>query len=288
MHILNKKFEKIKPKVCGNTNKMFVDYAAMNTNKKDQQKQQQLEAFKRLNSVLVEKNINHVDFLISLGVKVDSTTQNWNHWKGERGMPHKYVSPACDKLGLNYEWLATGKGAKYKTDVVKEVVASYNATKIKDSNAKWLGGFDLWDGDTPLDDDEVALPFFREVELSAGSGISEVQENHGRKLRFAKKTLRDRSVRMDAAYCVTVNGNSMEPAIPNGATIGINTDEKNIENGKVYAIDHHGELRVKVLYKMPGGLVRVRSFNSDEYPDETHNIEIIKVLGRMFWCSYLC
>ena len=132
------------------------------------------------------------------------------------------------------------------------------------------------------------MPFFREVELAAGSGISEVQENHGRKLRFAKKTLRDRSVRMESAYCVTVKGNSMEPAIPNGATIGINTDETTIENGKVYAIDHHGELRVKVLYRMPGGLIRIRSFNIDEYPDEHHPADEIKILGRMFWCSYLC
>lgn len=160
-----------------------------------------------------------------------------------------------------------------------------------ESNASYLGGFDLWDENTTLTDDEVALPFFREIELAAGSGRAhQVIENHGLKLRFAKSTLKRKSVMPENAYCVTVSGNSMEPVLPDGTTIGIDTGNTTIKNGDIYAIDHAGELRVKMLYKQPGGGLRLRSFNSDEWPDEHYTEQEcaeIKILGRMFWSATL-
>ena len=158
-----------------------------------------------------------------------------------------------------------------------------------DSNAELLGGFDLWDDATPLSDTEVALPFFREIELSAGSGLErQVIKNHGRKLRFSRASLRNKGVLPENAYCVTVTGNSMEPVLLDGSTIGIDIGNTTIKNGDIYAIDHDGHLRVKMLYQMPGGVLRVRSFNSDEWPDEYYSgsaLEDIRILGRMFWSS---
>lgn len=156
-----------------------------------------------------------------------------------------------------------------------------------ESNAEWLGGFDLWDSNTPLDDDEVALPFFREVKLSAGSGSTEVIENHGCKLRFAKSTLKKQGVQAEHGYCATVKGNSMEPVLPDGCTIGVDISKTTVANGDWYAIDHHGELRVKVMYRMPGGGYRLRSFNSDEWPDEQVPEDAVRILGRVFWWSGL-
>jgi phage repressor protein C with HTH and peptisase S24 domain len=182
-------------------------------------------------------------------------------------------------FGVNPEWVQTGNGKKYQPSTI-----------APSSNAEWLGGFDLWDDSTPLRDDEVALPFFREIELSAGSGRHAVQENHGYKLRFAKSTLRKKGVSADHAACVTVSGNSMEPVYPDGCTIGIDTSKNRLVDGDIFAIDHDGELRVKVLYRLPGGGVRLRSFNTVEYPDENYSAEEatkIRILGRVFWWSAL-
>ncbi|MNF17695.1 HTH-type transcriptional regulator PrtR [compost metagenome] len=47
-------------------------------------------------------------------------------------------------------------------------------------------------------------------------------------------------------------------------------------------------LRVRYLYKLPGGGIRIRSENSDEYPDELltrKDCIRIKMLGRVFWWS---
>lgn len=159
-----------------------------------------------------------------------------------------------------------------------------------DANALRAGGFELWDSKTPLHADEVALPFYMEVELSAGAGSEVQREDNGFKLRFAKSTLRKSGVQPEHAACVKITGDSMEPVLPDGSTVGIDTNDKNIKDGKMYAIDHDGMLRVKMLYRLPGGGLRVKSYNSHEYPDETYTPEqaiAIKVIGKVFWSSVL-
>ncbi|MCY1551952.1 HTH-type transcriptional regulator PrtR [compost metagenome] len=47
-------------------------------------------------------------------------------------------------------------------------------------------------------------------------------------------------------------------------------------------------LRVQYLYNLPGGGIRIRSENSDEYPDELltrEDVSCITILGRVFWWS---
>ncbi|MCU7976437.1 helix-turn-helix transcriptional regulator [Shewanella sp. SW36] len=159
-----------------------------------------------------------------------------------------------------------------------------------ESNAEWAGGFDLWDNDSPLGDDEVEIPFYVDIELSAGEGIAEGVEYKGPKLRFAKSSLKRQGVNTDHAACVKVNGNSMEPVLPHGSTVGVDTSATEIVDGKMYAINHDGMMRVKMLYKLPGGGLRLRSYNLDEYPDErldADQLKQVKVIGKVFWYSVL-
>jgi phage repressor protein C with HTH and peptisase S24 domain len=153
--------------------------------------------------------------------------------------------------------------------------------------ASFASTIEEWDEETPLREDETEMSFFKEVQLAAGSGRSHVQENHGRKLRFSKRTLSRYGVQASAAYCVTSSGNSMEPVIPDGATVGIDTNKTHIKDGDIYAIDHNGHLRIKILYKTPYGKLRLRSFNEEEWPEENVNEMDVKVLGRVFWYSVL-
>lgn len=151
--------------------------------------------------------------------------------------------------------------------------------------AKIIGDIKPWDGTTPVEDDEVEVPFLKEIQLAAGAG-SVIQEDHnGFKLRFAKSTLRKLGVQFENAVCVEVIGNSMEPVLPNGSTVGVDLGCKDIKDGKMYAIDYGDLLRVKLLYAMPGNRIRVRSYNSDEYSEEVVEYNQIKVLGRVFWSS---
>lgn len=158
--------------------------------------------------------------------------------------------------------------------------------------AVMIGDLSPWDDSTPLDDDEVELPLYKEVELAAGSGRTAVQEMPGRKLRFSYATLRAAGVDPAAAVCAQLKGNSMEPLIMNGATIGIDKATTRVVDGEIYALEHDGMLRVKYLYRLPGGGLRLRSFNRDEYADEEYSSEEmhaknISIIGWVFWWSTL-
>jgi phage repressor protein C with HTH and peptisase S24 domain len=153
-----------------------------------------------------------------------------------------------------------------------------------------LKDISLWDDDTPVDDDEVSVPFLREVELAAGSGRFVIEESERSSLRFGKRSLRHNGVQFDQAKCVTVRGNSMLPVLRDGATVGVNAGKcgiGDIIDGDLYAINHNGQLRVKQLYRLPTG-IRLRSFNRDEHPDEDYSFqemqeEQIVILGHVFW-----
>ena len=65
-----------------------------------------------------------------------------------------------------------------------------------------------------------------------------------------------------------------------------------MRDGDLFAINHDGQLRVKVLYRLPRGGLRMRSFNRDEHPDEEYSAEDIRqenieIIGRIFWYSVL-
>lgn len=176
--------------------------------------------------------------------------------------------------GFRAEWLAIGVPPE----------------RDGEPDAVMIGDLSPWDDSTPLDDDEVELPLYKEVELAAGSGRTTVQEVPGRKLRFSYATLRATGVDPAAAVCAKLKGNSMEPLIMDGSTVGIDTATTHITDGEIYALEHDGMLRVKYLYRLPGGGTRLRSFNRAEYEDEDYTPEQlaaanIRVIGWIFWWS---
>ncbi|MDE9696682.1 S24 family peptidase, partial [Citrobacter freundii] len=84
-------------------------------------------------------------------------------------------------------------------------------------------------------------------------------------------------------------GDSMEPVIPDGTTVAVDTNNKRIVDGKLYAIAQPGGgddklKRIKQLYRNPGGMLTIRSFNRE---DETANEADVEIIGRVFWYSVL-
>lgn len=187
-------------------------------------------------------------------------------------------------LGVKVEWLAWGSGES--TQVEKRAAVS----PLAGSDHPDLLSLSVWDESTPLNDDEVSVPFLREVELAAGSGRFAIEEIHDSNLRFGKRSLRQNGVQFDKARCVTVRGNSMMPVLRDGAVVGVNTGKTSLADvvdGDLYAINHNGLLRVKQIYRQPMG-IRLRSFNRDEHPDEDYTYQEIQeqqiaILGHVFW-----
>lgn len=199
-------------------------------------------------------------------------------FNGSTGLGAKPLLAFGKKTRFSTQWLMDGTGEKYQADVAKKPV---------DSNATAFGVVDTWDANTAMNDDECEVPFLKEVRLAAGSGSFEVSDYNGYKLRFHESTLRRHGINPKDVVCVSADGNSMEPVFPDGATLGVDTSQKHIKDGKVYAINHDGWLRTKILYRLPGNKIRIRSYNSEEHPDEEVDANEIQVIGRVFWWSVL-
>lgn len=228
----------------------------------------------RMRSRMQDLGLRATDVAERVGVS-RGTISFW--MSGTNGAKGKNLLQLARVLDCDPEWLTSGK-----------VPHARDAAKTE-SNAVLLGDAGLWEESEPANSDDVEVPFYAEVEFAGGGGMTEVTEVAGSQLRFGRDVLRSAGVDPSAAACARVKGRSMERLISDGAVIGFDRFDTSIIDGEIYAFNHAGMLRVKFLYKLPGGAVRVRSENSDEYPDETltHEqfIHDVKILGRVFWWS---
>lgn len=204
-------------------------------------------------------------------------------WRQGINAPTRYSIQLAELLQVTPEWLLYGDGEQ------PAATAEYPAIR-RESNVREFGKFRLWSSNDPLPEDEyVHLPFYKEVRFQGGTGNFEMEDWNGLTLPFAKATLLRKDVDMERSFCCTLDGDSMEPVIPDGATIGISVGDTHIKDGKIYAFEHDGLFRVKRLFLLPGAQVRINSFNQDDpaYADEIVPIEEIRVVGRVFTWSVL-
>jgi len=199
-------------------------------------------------------------------------------FNGSTGLGAKPLLAFGKKTRFSTQWLADGTGEKYQAD---------STSKPIESNATAFAVVETWQDGTPLNDAECEVPFLKEVRLAAGSGSFEASDFNGYKLRFHESSLRRKGINPKDVVCVSADGNSMEPVFPDGATLGVDTSQKHIKDGKIYAINHDGWLRTKILYRLPGNRIRIHSYNEEEHPDEEVDAADIQIIGRVFWWSVL-
>jgi len=132
------------------------------------------------------------------------------------------------------------------------------------------------------------IPYMIEMDDPARPGKTTIEISVTASLMVSDEVLRRQSVGAEAAVAIAVRGNSMSPVLLDGSSVLVNMRDTQVNDGKMYAIDHDGQIRVKTLYRLPGGGLRVRSFNMAEHPDESYTpSELeemqIRVIGRVFW-----
>ncbi|MBR9770014.1 MAG: helix-turn-helix transcriptional regulator [Gammaproteobacteria bacterium] len=203
-----------------------------------------------------------------------------NYERGLREPKSGDVALLAKALGVSESWLWTGDDSSGGN------VAEFKRRSPIYSEELEMLDTEIIEGNEPLRPDEVMLPVFREVEFAAGDGCTQVIENHGAQERFSLPRLMRAGVQPENAALAVAKGESMMPVIHDGATLGIDKGSRGIQDGKIFALDHGGMLRVKRLYRMPLGRMRVVSDNADEYPEEIYAVadpDAPKVIGRVFW-----
>ena len=206
-----------------------------------------------------------------LAIRAKTSQQAIQQLEDGRTKRPRYLPELAVALNCSVQWLLTG---------------DHDDEKIPDEKL-WVG-VSAWDSSTPLPKDEVEVPFLKDIEFACGDGRIGSEDHNGFKLRFAKSTLRRVGANSDGSgvICFPASGDSMEPVIPDGATVAVDTNNKKIIDGELYAINQ-GELkRIKQLYRKPGGKLLIRSINRD-YDDEEATENEVEIIGFIFWYSVL-
>ena len=195
----------------------------------------------RIAQRMKELGLQHKDLVVATGASKGTVT-NWI--SGVNTPTNERLIKLAQALKTTSSWLLTGNASPEFAQV------------------------EPWDSNTPLDDDEIEIPFFKDFSFACGGGsISEAIANETRKLRMSKATLRNLSITKENAVAATAMGDSMSPTIKDGDTIHLDLGRKNIKDGKIFAICIGGLFYCKRLYNLPLGGVRIVSDNAVEFPE---------------------
>lgn len=220
----------------------------------------------RIAQRMFELGLQHKDLVAATGASKGTVT-NWI--SGVNNPTGKRLVLLAQALKTSENWLLTGNQTPEFTQV------------------------EPWDSNTPLDDDEIEIPFFKDFSFACGGGsIGEAIANETRKLRMSKATLRNLSITKENAVAATAIGDSMSPTIKDGDTIHVDLGRKNIKDGKIFAICLGGLFYCKRLYNLPLGGVRIVSDNSTEFPEIQLNAQEVvdqqlEIIGWVWQISSL-
>lgn len=223
----------------------------------------------RLRTLLRECHLSATDFAANRKV----TPQHVNNWF-KRGIPIARLEEVAELLSVNARWLRTGEGPKHPTEPASESTGTV-LPSIALQGRSTLGP-------------DVEIPVFQESESGQGALV----EVPGQKIRLTLKMLHSMDIEPKQAICVRMAGNSMTDRLEDGSLLAVDRGTTQIIDGEMYALEHGGLLRIRYLYRLPSGGLRLRSHNNHEFPDESFSAEQlarqpIRILGWIFWWSTL-
>ena len=86
-----------------------------------------------------------------------------------------------------------------------------------------------------------------------------------------------------------INDDSMYPTLKDGSMIMVNRNFNNLSDG-VYVMRHDNTLLVKRLQMLPGGIIKVKSDNTQYNPWEIHKSQLdgtdLELIGRVVWTGH--
>ncbi|VVO24407.1 XRE family transcriptional regulator [Pseudomonas fluorescens] len=209
-----------------------------------------------------------------------------------------YLIQIARECGVNSNWLASGEGdmkdpedfRKLGMALVKELFSGEHEDDAV-ANLALRGRLETLRAArdiVPSDFGAVEIPYLIELDNPDEPGKTIVEKSAVASLMFNEHALEKQHVLPNKAVAAVVVGNSMAPVLSDGSSVVANTDETGVVDGKIYVIDHGGQIRIKILHRLPGAGIRIRSYNQLEYADEIYTQQEmaesgINIVGRVFW-----
>ena len=192
-----------------------------------------------------------------------------------------FLIKISDVYGINADWLLNGHGEKMRfpgqgfTGRVEEVAPPDHSRPGH--------------GDLRFGGADYAFVKRMALSVSAGSGLIPVDNGATERMAFPTAWFERQGINSDLAVMVSVTGDSMSPAIPDGALVLIHVAEKMPTKAGVYAFNLDGQSFIKRI--IPSGADRkgrpiAITLVSDNpaYPPRTlvgEDMNSIAVVGRV-------
>ena len=132
----------------------------------------------------------------------------------------------------------------------------------------------------------VDLPFIARVGLS-GDLRREAVETTGEFRKIAQEELDRCGVERAHAAFVRTQGDTMSPVFIDGSVAGVNMAATDVIDGKIYAVQISGEIWIKRAYRIPGGGLRLTSYDPDvedmRFTPDMLRTQQVAIVGRVFY-----
>ena len=231
----------------------------------------------RLQSALKNKKMSWSKASTSIGLSPQAPAK----WKKGQ-ISKETIEKLAILLGVDVGWLLSGNG--------DSGLPKFNSIDGQPINEVKAENIEFWDNETPVNEDEFEVPYYKDVELTGGSGSFEQYDDGRRKIKYGKSDTYKSGASQTHSICLTLVGDSMEDRIAAGSMIAVDISKKEIREGKIYAFRHGHLLRVKYLIPKPYGGLIIRSHNSlykDEQIGADETEEDIKIIGWVWNWSVL-
>jgi len=99
---------------------------------------------------------------------------------------------------------------------------------------------------------------------------------------FCYKWLNDNGLDITSLKVMTVRGDGMAPTLCNGDTVLIDTQDRDIEDGRIYLLNESGNMLLRRLHVEAGNRIRALADNPQHHAFVQDATEI-EIVGRVVW-----
>jgi phage repressor protein C with HTH and peptisase S24 domain len=138
----------------------------------------------------------------------------------------------------------------------------------------------------PFEHNDQSQIQIRKVKLRLSAGITgfsvEPEETDGNPISFRKEWFFSHGYRPEMLIAIGVKGDSMEPTMSQGDTVVINTADKTLKDGKIFAINYEGEAVIKRVERNIGQWWLVSdNLDQRQYPKKICAGDACIIIGRV-------
>lgn len=131
-------------------------------------------------------------------------------------------------------------------------------------------------------DNCVALTFYPDVYLSAGYGVTVIDEKPEKIVIDSRLLISDKGIKINPEMCevVMVSGSSMAPEYRHGDRVIIDKGDTELADGHIFAFRYKGQCYVKEI-NLLGNKIKCISINKEYDPFYIDENEDFQVFGRI-------